>query len=188
MNILDKYKALRSSIKDGNIILFHGTGLLAKLIQNCDENNDGTLAYHNHVGIVVESHGALFIVDSNEKGVQADRLSWRINKYRKGGDFTIIQPSIFPELINIEMRKLLHKSDDNWIKYDFINGAKELLNRKFGFKLKINLNEERDICSDYVSRYACNLDLVTQKFEDKVIVFPEDYIRFLNKKNAQILK
>ena len=182
MNIIYKYNRLRGLLRDGDLVLFHGNGIIANIIQNCDN------AYYNHIGVIIEKHGALFIVDSNEKGVQADRLSWRIDKYKKGGDFTIIQPSIFPELINIEMRKLLHKSDDNWIKYDFINGAKELLNRKFGFKLKINLSEERDICSDYVSRYACNLDLVTQKFKDKIIVFPEDYIRFLNIKNAKILK
>lgn len=91
------------------------------------------------------------------------------------------------EFINSEMNRLLHRSDDNWIKYDFINGAKELLNRRFGFKFKINLNDDRDICSDFVSRYACNLDLVNQKFKDKIIVFPEDYIRYLNNYNAIIL-
>lgn len=55
-------------------------------------------------------------------------------------------------------------------------------------RITINLSEEKDICSDFVSRYACNLDLVNQKFKDKSIVFPEDYIRYINNENANIVK
>lgn len=182
MNIVDKYNMFRGLLKDGDLVLFHGKGIIANIIQHCDN------AYYNHIGVIIEKHGALFIVDSNEKGVQADRLSWRINKYRKGGDFTIIRPLIGIEFINSEMNRLLHRSDDKWIRYDFFNGIKELLNRRFGFKLKVNLNEDRDICSDFVSRYACNLDLVNQKFKDKSIVFPEDYIRYINEENANVIK
>jgi hypothetical protein len=188
MNIIDKYNKLRGLLRDGDLVLFHGTGFIATVIKSSDKNEDGSWAYHNHIGIVVESHGALFIVDSNANGVQADRLSKRIKKYDDGGDFTIIKTTVKRELIDIEMRKLLHRSDDKWIRYDFFNGIKELLNRRFGFKLTINLSEERDICSDFVSRYACNLDLVNQKFKDKTIVFPEDYIRYVNYENANIIK
>lgn len=182
MDIFDKYKQIRPLIEDADVILFHGTGILAHVIQNCDNN-----AYHNHVGIIIESHGALFIVDSNESGVQADRLSKRIDKYKGGGDFTVIKPLVNRVSIDLEMKKLLNKSDDKWIKYDFINGAKELANRKFNFKFEIKLDENRDICSDYISRYMINLDLVTQEFKDKKIVFPEDYIRYLNENNALII-
>lgn len=188
MGILDKYKKIRPLIEDGDLVLFHGTGVIATIIKSSDKNEDGTWAFHNHVGVVVESHGALFIVDSNADGVQADRLSKRIEKYKHGGDFTIIKPTVKRELIDLEMRRLLYKSDDKWIKYDFVNGIKELLNRRFGYKLKIKLNDSRDICSDFVSRYACNLDIVTQEFKDKSIVFPEDYIRYLNNDNANVVK
>lgn len=188
MKILEKYKKNRPLIEGGDLILFHGTGFIASVIKSSDKNEDGSWAYHNHIGVVVESHGALFIVDSNANGVQADRLSKRIEKYRHGGDFTIIKPTVKRELIDLEMRRLLQKSDDKWIRYDFFNGIKELLNRRFGFKLKVNLSEDRDICSDFVSRYAYNLDVVTQEFKDKSIVFPEDYIRYINEENANIIK
>lgn len=188
MNILEKYKKIRPLIEGGDLMLFHGTGFVATVIKSSDKNKDGSWAYHNHIGVVVESHGALFIVDSNASGVQADRLSKRIEKYKHGGDFTIIKPTVKRDLINNEMKTLLHKSDDKWIRYDFLNGIKELLNRRFGFKLKINLNDDRDICSDYVCRYASNLDIVTKEFKDKIIVFPEDYIRYINKENANVVR
>lgn len=188
MDILQKYKTIRPLIEGGDLIIFHGTGFIATVIKSSDKNEDRSWAYHNHIGIVVESHGALFIVDSNANGVQADRLSKRIEKYKNGGDFTIIKPTVKRELIDLEMRRLLHKSDDKWIRYDFFNGIKELLNRRFGFKLKINLNDDRDICSDYVCRYASNLDVVTKEFKDKIIVFPEDYIRYVNEENVNIVK
>jgi hypothetical protein len=182
MNIVDKYNMFRGLLKDGDLVLFHGKGIIANIIQHCDN------AYYNHIGVIIEKHGALFIVDSNADGVQADRLSKRIEKYKRGGDFTIIKPTVKREFIDLEMRRLLNRSDEKWIKYDFYNGIKELLNRRFGFKLKITLNDNRDICSDFVSRYACDLDLVNQKFKDKTIVFPEDYIRYMNNDNANVVR
>lgn len=119
---------------------------------------------------------------------QTTAYTKRIEKYKHGGDFTIIKPTVKRDLINNEMKTLLHKSDDKWIKYDFINGIKELLNRRFGFKLTINLKDDREICSDYVCRYASNLDIVTTEFKNKIIVFPEDYIRYVNDENANVIR
>lgn len=173
-NIFAKYSRLRPLIKDGDLIVFHGTGIMANIIQKCDK------AYYNHIGLVVEKHGALFIVDSNERGVQADRLSWRIKKYSHGGDFAIIKPMVTEKAVSSAMAIILERSDKKWIKYDFWNGAKELLNRKFGWNLKINLNENRDICSDFVSDYAVSLNMMTHAFNKLQIAFPEDYIRYAN--------
>lgn len=181
MKILDKYKALRPQIDDGDIIIFHGSGLMAKLIQFCDSS------YYNHVGIVIKSHEALFIVDSNANGVQSDRLSYRMLKYKGDGDFTILKPNLSRELIDQEMCKILHTSDDKWIKYDFINGTKELCNRKIGTKFKINLDCNRHICSDYVSRYAINLNMVNDLFKKLIIAFPEDYKRYVDLNNTQVI-
>lgn len=179
--ILQKYNRLRSSIKHGDLLLFHGTGIVAKIIQNCDKS------YWNHVGVVVEINEALFIVDANASGVQADRLSWRINKYRKGGDFCIIQSFVANEIKNIHLTELLKRSDEKWIKYDFYNGAKELANRKFGLKLPINIDEDRDICSDYVSRYAIGAKFVNSSFNELKIAFPEDYYRFMNNETTMVI-
>ncbi|MES2590913.1 MAG: hypothetical protein V4608_03425 [Bacteroidota bacterium] len=153
------------------MILFHGTGFVARVIQNCDKS------YYNHVGVVVESGGALFIVDANADGVQADRLSWRIRKYRHGGDFTVIKPKFDT---SVEMERLLDRSDDSWIRYDYNNGIKELINRKFGANLKIKLKDNKSICSHNVAQYAINLGIVTWDFKKLRIAYPEDYIRYMN--------
>lgn len=174
MGILDKYKRIRPEITNGCLVLFRGTGFVAKVIQGADS------AYWNHVGVVVESNGSLFIVDANADGVQADRLSWRISKYSKG-DFTIIKPL---EYNVMEMSALLKRSDDSWIKYDYKNGIKELFNRKFGMNLKIKLNDKQAICSHNVAQYAINSSIVTDGFKKLSIAYPQDYIRYLNVEKA----
>lgn len=178
MNIKDKYQSLRPLIKDGDLILFHGTGFVAKVIQNCDN------AYWNHIGIVTERHGALFIVDANGNGVQADRLSYRVEKYK---DFKVLKPKVNRALIDAEMKKLLMRSDAETIKYDFKNGIKELFNRKFKPVFKIKPTEKQDICSDYVSRYAINLELMCSEFKALRSIFPQDYERYLNPNNVEVL-
>ena len=181
MNILAKYNRLRPYLKHGDIILFHGKGIIARTIQNCDS------AYWNHVGVIIEVNGALFIVDSNASGVQADRLSWRIAKY-KDGDFAVIQPDLSKEVINYHMAQLLKRQDGKWIRYDYMNGAKELANRKWNLKLRIVPTEDRDICSDWVRRYAEGLDVVTEEFKKTLLVFPQDYDRYFNRYNAFFIK
>lgn len=179
--IFHKYERIRPFIKHGDIILFRGRGILARIIQNCDSS------YWNHVGVVLEINGSLFIIDSNATGVQADRLSWRIMKYQKG-DFAIIQSDQSKEVVNYHMSQLLKRADTKWIRYDFINGVKELLNRKFNLKLKIRPTDDRDICSDWVRRYAEGLDLVTEDFNKIGLAFPQDYERFFNKTAGYFIK
>jgi len=172
--IQQQYDRVRNQIKHGDLILFHGTSLLAKIIQNCDK------AFYNHIGVVIEIEGALFIVDSNASGVQADRLSWRIKKYTSKSRFVIIRSVVSDATKLFYLKQLLKRSDDKWIKYDFSNGTKELLNRKFNFDLKIKDNETKDICSDYVSRYAQKIEVVYENFNKIPIAFPQDYMRFRN--------
>lgn len=176
-SINQKYSRLRSMIKDGDIILFHGTGIIAKIIQFCDKS------YYNHVGIVFDKCGALYIVDANENGVQADRLSYRINKYRKGGNFTIVKPLAENSDIQFALSKLLKRSDSKTIKYDFMNGVKELFNRLFNMHLKVDLDESR---SDFVSSYQSELGMLNEDFKKVRIAFPEDTIRYKTE-NVQII-
>lgn len=175
MNIEEKYAAIRPLIKDGDLVLFRGTKLLAKIIQNCDK------AYFNHIGIVAETHGALLIVDSQAEGVVADRLSKRIKDY-KNGDFCVIQSK--EEVLDAELDRIMQRQDRKEILYDYGNGFKELLNRKFGWNLKIRPNENKDICSDFVYEYACRNGFVLP-FENRV-AFPHDYIRYRNKERTLI--
>jgi len=173
-DINQKYRRLRSLINDGDLILFHGTGIVARTIQAADSS------YYNHIGVVFKKCGALYIVDANEDGVQADRLSRRIHKYRKGGDFTIVKPLRTSQEIETALTRLLTRSDEKTIKYDFANGFKELLNRRFGWSLVLSADDNRDICSDFVSQYQIDLDIVVEEFKHLRIAFPEDTIRYKN--------
>lgn len=174
--IFEKYQRVRPLIKDGDLILFRGTRLLARIIQNCDK------AYFNHIGIVIEAHSGLLIVDSQSNGVEADRLSERIADYKKG-DFCVIKSKT--EIIDSELDRLMIRQDSKDILYDYNNGFKELLNRKFGWNLKIHANENRDICSDFVYEYACRNGFVVP-FENRV-AFPMDYIRYRNRKRTELI-
>lgn len=181
MTLKEQYENLRPSISDGDLVLFAGTGFVARVIENSDHSQ------FSHIGVVIESHGALYIVDSNAPGVQADRLSQRVDSYHKGAKMAIIKPLVNKEELNWELRRLLKKSDSKLIKYDFKNGIKELINRKFGTRLRITQDENRDICSDYVSRYAINLSAVTSEFESLRIAFPQDFIRYRSIERTKLL-
>lgn len=185
--IEEKYRRNRHLIKDGDLILFHGNGFVATVIRSSDKEPDGSWAKHSHIGIVFEKHGALFILDANANGVQADRLSWRVRKYHKDGDFTVIHPLATEEKVGEEMSKLLSRSDSKWIKYDIKNGLKELCNRRFGWNLKTSLRSEHFICSTNDAEYAANLNMVTDEFKNKTIVFPQDYIRYRSTYNTMIV-
>jgi hypothetical protein len=168
--IQEKYKRIRPLIKDGDLVLFHGTKLLAKIIQNCDKS------YFNHIGIVLESHKGLFILDSQSNGVECDRLSERISDYKKG-NFCVIQSL---EDINTDeaMEELFKRQDMKEVFYDYGNGFKELMNRKFGCNFKIGKSDSKDICSDFVYEYALSTNKIVP-FQNRV-AFPQDYIRHRN--------
>lgn len=181
--IIEKYSRLRPLFKDGDLVLFRGTKLLAKIIQHSDREKDNTPAYFNHIGIVLEAHRGLFILDSQSNGVEADRLSERMNDYKKG-DFCIIQ-SIDEINTDKAMEDLLRRQDMKDVLYDYGNGFKELLNRRFGWNLKIKAKEQKDICSDFVYKYALESNMI-KPFENRV-AFPMDYIRHRNESKTILI-
>ena len=169
--IKEKYARLRPQIKEGDLILFHGKSLLSKVIQESDQN-----AYFNHVGVVGDIAGSLFIIDSNRGGVKPDRLSDRVYSYTDG-DFIIIKSFKTKSEITKALSKLLKRTDYVKPKYDFINGAKSLINRMFGANLKTKPNPFRVICSMYVLPYALELDIVYPLSDMNDLFYPQDYVR-----------
>lgn len=171
--IQEKYDRLRPIMKQGDIIVFRGHKLLSKIIQESDSN-----AYYNHVGVIGEISGALFIIDSNGNGVHPERLSERVLGY---SDFTIIRSDKSQEEINEKLRNLLKKQDDTAIKYDFVNGTKALFNRWFKLNFKTKKVYNRDICSMFVLPFALELEMVLPLKDMNNLFFPQDYIRQLYK-------
>lgn len=174
-NILEKYARLRSLIKQGDVILFHGHTALAKLIQEADSD-----AYWNHIGIVMEVAGVLFIVDSNAPGVHPERLSVRMKYYAKnGGDFAVKRSMKTEVEINKALFNVLNLlEEEGEVKYDFINGLKSMLNRRFNTNFKLKLNKNRVICSMFAYPYEIELDMVKSRSFYKSLFFPEDTIRY----------
>lgn len=173
-NNKDKYLRLRPQIEQGDLILFHGKKVLARVIQESDGN-----AYFNHVGVVGEIAGALFIIDSNAIGVKPERLSDRIYSY-DNGDFAILKPNKTKIEVTQALANLLIKADEKKYKYDFFNGIKAVLNRWFGFKFKTYDDPNRKICSMFVLPYALELDMVKPLDDMNNLFFPQDYIRQSN--------
>lgn len=170
-SISEKYTRLRPLIKQGDLVLFHGKKALARIIQESDGD-----AYYNHVGVVGEIAGALFIIDSNSNGVEPGRLSKRVLSY-EDGDFSILRPLKTKQEIDFQLFLLLRTIDDSKVKYDFINGIKALINRWFRTKFKTHTEKDRRICSMFVYNYALNLDMIHPMLDSNKLFFPQDYIR-----------
>jgi len=171
--IIEKYARLRPLMKEGDLIVFRGRKLISKIIQESDSN-----AYYNHIGVIGDICGSLFIIDSNGNGVHPERLSERVLGY---SDFSILRSEKSKATIDKYLKDLLKKQDDIEIKYDFVNGAKALFNRWFRLNFKTKKVYNRDICSMFVLPYALNLEMVYPLKDMNNLFFPQDYIRQLYK-------
>jgi hypothetical protein len=173
----EHYNRIRNKITDGCLILIKKDQFISKAIRWFDNSE------YSHIGVIFEKAGRLFIIDSNPNGVHPELLSERI-KICSG--FTIIKPLCDEEIINEALDDLFKRAEIG-IKYDFSNGFKEALNRKFKLKLHIIDRDEHDICSDWVKNIAIDQNMLIDKFNDLKEPFPQDYIRYRNIKTTEIL-
>ena len=181
MNITEKYQKNRHLVNHGDFILFSGTGVVASVIKEADNSK------FSHIGIVIEVCGRFLIIDSNARGNHPGWLSTRIESYNKDADFCILRSLKNKSEIDKAMNDFMVQSDDERTRYDFKNGIKELLNRQFGFNFKIKINNKYNICSQSVRKACQNLHMMYRAFDNKPIVFPQDYIRYRNVINTKLL-
>lgn len=181
MDINEKYEKIRPLIKDGDFILFSGTGIVASIIREADDSKI------SHIGRVVELKGRFLIIDSNADGNHPEWLSTRIERYRDDSDFMIIRSTKSQEEIYKNVKDFIWRSDDERTMYDFKNGIKELINRKFGFKFKIKLDVKHNICSQSVRKDYEALEMGTTQFIELPIAFPEDYLRYRNRATTEVI-
>lgn len=175
MNIQEKYKQARPYIKNGDIVLFRGKRLLAKLIQYFDS------AYYNHVGVVFEDEGHFFIIDSNRKGVAPDFLSKRIEGYT---DFCILSPKKDKE----EIRKALYEAfgrGDTGTRYDFLMLPRIAIQKKFRWDIKKWGSQDRDICSEFARYYTNCLNM--ECYRNIPLITPQDFIRHRDKEQILLM-
>lgn len=182
--IHEKYERLRSLINDGDIILFTGNTIVSKIIRNFDNNSDWS-----HVEIITKTkEDRLLVQGANLEGVHPEYLSHRLKFHT---DFLILRPIKTREEIDTALCEVFSKVDMG-LKYDYDNGFKELLNRKFKmwgipWTLKIKLDYNEFICSTFAAPYAIRLGLVSNDFINLGYQFPQDFIRYMISDSVDII-
>jgi hypothetical protein len=169
--ILDKYDRIRPSLRGGELFLIEGIRPISDVIRSSDD------CKYTHVLLVVKMYDTFYCVDSNATGVKPDRLSFRMASYMPDGNFTVKRSTKKQREIDIAVATHL-KNTDYEIKYDYWNGFKSLLNRKFKLNLSINPKKDRMICSEFVRPYAVALEMIYNVEIYNSLFFPQDYIRY----------
>src|ERR1035437_932212 len=175
-SIQDKYQRIRPEITDACMFLMSRNRPVSKIIRWSDN------ADFSHIGLIFEKVGRFLIIDSNSNGVHPELLSVRIDEC---DNFLIIKPLCSIDIINDELCKSFTRASLG-IKYDFKNGLKELVNRKFHTSFKIKSRDEHDICSDWVREQAIAQGMLTEEFKKVTLPFPQDYLRYVGT-NVKIL-
>jgi len=75
------YDQYRNSMRNGDVLLFGGTGLVSNLIKA------RTQSKYSHVGIVAWWNKRLMVLEAVGKGVRAMPLSTNVKKYHGGVDY-----------------------------------------------------------------------------------------------------
>lgn len=167
---------VRPFVQSGDIILFRGKRLLAKTIQFFDK------ARYNHIGVVYESMGRFFIIDSNANGVHPDFLSQRCEEYV---EVAILRPcEKFASKINSAIESIMGLADEK-IKYDFLLLPRIAIARKLGIDFKRLGDDKRDICSEWARRYARALGATC--FDNGTWITPEDFLRLCGDNFKRVL-
>ncbi len=179
MNIQDKYKQYRPVASNGDIVVWHGTGFMAKAEQYF------TRGYYNHVGIVYESLGRLFTIDANAPGVHPAFLSDRISVYN---DFAIIRLNRSPESILTALQTVMDKAATaKGVKYNFLRLLRIAINDTFHVDPKWLDQKNRDICSQFVQLYTTALGMGCFSIEKLPLIVPQDFVRCLYPLDGQVL-
>jgi len=185
MSTYEKYLSVRSEIQNGDITLFRGSGLLAKLIHwgdaIKDENGNWKKAYYNHCALIFKKGDRLLTIDSVADGVQPHFLSHLIKDYE---DFCIVRPVGFSgQRIDEAVNKAIDKAEDG-IKYDFFMLARIGIYRRFGFNTKNLGSTKRDTCSEFTGRRygaeCLGIDSYKGIVDKQCFITPQDHIRCLN--------
>lgn len=154
-----RYSEVRDTIKDGDIVLFKGRGLLSSLIRFFTGSD------FTHAGIAIWWHERLMVVEAVGRGVWAVPLSWRLATY-KGLTYllTTKDDELRKRNITLDRVKLVATAKTELGK-DYAKWLLVRVMRKILFRMKGGHDPwrppERLICSQFVSRVyrEGNLDL-----------------------------
>jgi hypothetical protein len=178
MTIAEKYEKVRPLIKTGDIVLFHGSGLLSKLEQYF------TSGYYNHCGISFKVLDRLFIIDSQAAGVNPGFLSDRISTYT---DFCIVRLLRTDAQILDALNKLMDKASQlPYMKYDFLRLLQIAIWEKTGLDPKFLDQKNRYICSQSVQNFTDSLNINCYNRITLPLIVPNDFVSHLDQREAII--
>lgn len=175
-----KYAEKRSIIKNGDIILYKGTSMLAKAIQYFDK------AYYNHIGVVwkVEDPSSneyrVITMDMWTKGLVVVPLSERMSGYM---DFCILRPNVKQDIIGPAIFEGL-KLWEGKVGYDYTLLLRVALIKKFGIDITSLGKKNRFICSEFAQAYCKYL---TPTYNNINLITPEDFRRYIDNNYELIL-
>ena len=167
----EKYNILGDEIKNGDLLLYRGTSLLAKGIQYFDK------AYYNHIGVVwrPEDIDRVLTLDMWEDGLTCIPVSRRMDGYK---DFCILRPKVSEEKTKAALSIAIEKWDGKEIKYDSQLIIRVALIKKTGIDLTGLGKKDKFICSEFV-QYYCDL-LGVKTYSNINLITPEDFRRFID--------
>lgn len=185
---MEKYEKLRMQIKTGDIVLYRGNGVLARIIQWADHG-----AYYNHTGIAYWLGERLFTIDAWSNGTQLVPMSRRMNAYE---DFCIIRKN------RMDMGGLRNALNNlfNFIEKNKPYGGIGLIKRllyirchnifEWLFKIKALTPEQvnydkNPVCSDVSRMFGVDDGLTSLKAI--ILPSPEDLRRYIDKTEATVL-
>lgn len=174
------YNSVRGQISDGAIGLISKPALISNIIRRHDRKPDGSLGEWSHSFSVdiKEWNGRkrLMIIDSNPGGVKPSFLSDLI---KKSNNVIFLIPTCSQDKIQKALFDSYERAEKG-IKYDYSNGIKEALNRRYGWKLKITQRDLHDICTDWTAPQFIAQDMAKDEFKLLPLAFPNDYDRYSN--------
>ena len=183
MTIKEKYNLYRSQAKDGDILLWRGTSLLARSIRFFDDhyiddngNKIKDPAYYTHSSLVYWGRGErLHNADSWSNGITVVPASYRVDYYK---DFCVLRPKVdnhaaIEDGINFALNK--------WqahIPYDFFTLPRIALVKKTGIDISHLGSRSKFICSEFTKEFSLRIGV--EDYFRRELFTPQDHIRFNN--------
>lgn len=168
-----QYQDVRSDIKDGDVLLYKGTGLFSYLIKKI------THSEYSHAGLAVRWNDRLMVMEAVRRGVIVTPLSTNIKKYHGDVEWFRCKEKISDEkrllIINFAQKELGKKYSILgvlWVAYHI------LLKKPFT-EGESDITSKRLFCSLYValSYNQASLDLDLARGKPDYLTTPDD-IRF----------
>jgi hypothetical protein len=181
MTCLQKYRAFRDKIQDGDIGLVWSNKPLARAIQHVDG------AFYHHSFVAFKKFNRVFCMDAHpDKGVNPAYLSHRIEQQKWKG-MIFLRPNTGRIVINNALCRTFELAD-SFIPYDFVDILR-ILQYQYTGRWKQTATEKM-ICSEFTQYYCINLGFENHHPDNLKRPFftPQDHLRVMDNGQFTILE